>query len=217
MIDWSPVLISLETSLAATSAALILGVPAALWSARRRSPVIRMFDALVFFPVIVSPTVLGLILLLIFSGGSPLGAGLESLGCRILFSWPATVIVGTLVAFPLVYLAAKRAIQKLDDNLLDTLRVFGFSGSRLLTAVVAPLIWPAILAGAVLGFVRVFGEFGATVMLAGNIPGKTQTVPIAIFYRVQAGDFSGALLLSVLFIVIALAAVFAAGRLPSGN
>jgi molybdate transport system permease protein len=206
-----------ETSLAATFAALVLGIPAALWSARRRSPLVRAFDSLVFFPVIVSPTVLGLVLVLIFGGGSAVGAGLESLGCRILFSWPATVVVGTLVAFPLVYLATKRAVQRIDESLLETMRVFGFSGGRLVSAVVLPLIWPAVLAGAVLGFVRVFGEFGATLMLAGDIPGKTRTVPLAIYSHVQTGDLSGALVLSGLFIVIALAALYATSRLPSGN
>lgn len=213
--DWSPVIVSLETALAATLAALALGVPAAILSARRRGPLIRAFDALVFFPVIVSPSVLGLVLVLIFGACSPVAAGLGSLGCRLLFSWPATVVVGTAVAFPLVYQAAKRAVEAIDDNLLDTMRVFGFSRAQLLARVVVPMAWPAIVAGAVLGFVRALGEFGATLMLAGNIPGRTQTIPTAIFSRAQTGDVAGALVLAGLFIAIALAAVAVVGRLSS--
>jgi molybdate transport system permease protein len=110
----------------------------------------------------------------------------------VVFSWPATVIAAAVVAFPLMYLTARAALEQVDSRFLEAARTLGASEWRVLTAVALPLAWPGVLAGTILSFARALGEFGATLMLAGNIPGKTATIPIAIYFAVEADDLHGA-------------------------
>jgi len=186
---------SLKTAFAATVFALFIGLPFACWSRKRRGGISNAFAALLLFPVAVSPTVLGLVLVMIFGRNSTLGAGLDSLCNLILCSWPAAVIVGAVVSFPLVYQGAKRALEQIDDTLVDTMRMFGFSGIPLFWKILLPLAWPGILAGVVLGFVRALGEYGAFIMLVAGFtehPESTQTI------------CTGEIALSALFIALAL-------------
>jgi molybdate transport system permease protein len=150
---------------------------------------------------------------MVFGRQSPVGQALAGIGINIIFTWEATVIAATAVAFPIMYQTAKGAFLQMDGELLDAARVFGYSERRILWNIMIPLAWPGILAGLILTFVRAIGEFGATLMLAGNIPGRTQTIPIAIFFHVESGDMTGALVLSCIIVCISGFALFVLTRL----
>ncbi len=185
-LDLSPVWISVETSVTATLITLVLGVAAAAWRAHRSGPAMALLDGIFLLPLVLPPTVVGFLLLLLFGKNGPLGRLLLRFGATVVFSWPATVIAATVVAFPLMYLTARAALEQLDPHLLQAARTLGASEWRTLRRVALPLAWPGILAGTILAFARALGEFGATLMLAGNIPGRTQTIPLAIYFAVEA-------------------------------
>lgn len=211
--DWSPVLVSLKTGLCATAVTMVLGILAARWRMKRSGSLVDLLDGILLFPLALPPTVVGLLLLMIFGRQSPIGQALSGIGINIIFTWEATVIAASAVAFPLMYQTAKGAFQQMDGELLDAARVFGYSERRILWQIMIPLAWPGILAGLILTFVRAIGEFGATLMLAGNIPGRTQTIPIAIFFHVEGGDMPGAVLLSCSIVAISGFALFVLTRL----
>jgi molybdate transport system permease protein len=190
--DWSPLWISLATSLTATVATLVAGLAAAAWRQRRRGPAIALVDGIFLLPLVLPPTVVGFLLLLLFGRNGPLGRLLVKLDASVVFSWPATVIAAAVVAFPLMYLTARSALEQVDSHFLEAARTLGASEWRVFREVALPLAWPGVLAGTILSFARALGEFGATLMLAGNIPGKTETIPIAIYFAVEAGDVHGA-------------------------
>jgi molybdate transport system permease protein len=127
------------------------------------------------------------------------------LGTTVVFSWPATVIAAAVVAFPLMYLTARAALEQVDSRFLEAARTLGASEWRVLREIALPLAWPGVLAGTILAFARALGEFGATLMLAGNIPGRTATIPIAIYFAVEADDIRGAVAWCVADVVISLA------------
>jgi molybdate transport system permease protein len=192
---------------------MVLGILAARWRMKRSGPLVDLLDGVLLFPLALPPTVVGLLLLMIFGRQSPIGQALSGIGINIIFTWEATVIAATAVAFPIMYQTAKGAFQQMDGELLDAARVFGYSERRILWQIMIPLAWPGILAGLILTFVRAIGEFGATLMLAGNIPGRTQTIPIAIFFHVEGGDTTGAVLLSCGIVAISGFALFVLTRL----
>src|ERR1035438_2151114 len=136
-------------------------------------------DGALTLPLVLPPTVVGFFLLLLFGRRSLLGAALEQVGITIVFSWPATVIAATVVAFPLMYRTTLGAFEQVNPTLLDAARSLGASERVVFRRVLLPLAAPGVLAGTVLSFARALGEFGATLMLAGNIPGRTQTMPLA--------------------------------------
>jgi molybdate transport system permease protein len=187
-IDWSPLRISLETSVTATLITLVVGLAAAAWRQRRTGPAMALVDGICLLPLVLPPTVVGFFLLLLFGRNGPLGKLLLRLGATVVFSWPATVIAASVVAFPLMYLTARAALEQVDSRFLEAARTLGASEWRVFSAVALPLAWPGVLAGTILSFARALGEFGATLMLAGNIPGKTATIPIAIYFAVEADD-----------------------------
>jgi molybdate transport system permease protein len=187
-LDWSPLRISLETSATATLVTLVAGLAMAAWRQRRTGPMMAIVDGVCLLPLVLPPTVVGFLLLLLFGRNGPLGVLLRRLGATVVFSWPATVIAASVVAFPLMYLTARAALEQVDSRFLEAARTLGASEWRLFRAVALPLAWPGVLAGTILSFARALGEFGATLMLAGNIPGKTATIPIAIYFAVEADD-----------------------------
>ncbi|MFA7344566.1 MAG: molybdate ABC transporter permease subunit [Terrimicrobiaceae bacterium] len=215
--DWTPVIVSLKTALCATVFTLLLGILAARWRIKRHGPAVEFLDGVLLFPLALPPTVVGLMLLMVFGRQSPVGQALSTLGVHLIFTWPATVVAATAVAFPIMYQTAKGAFLQMDGELLDAARVFGYSERRILWQIMIPLAWPGILAGLILTFVRAIGEFGATLMLAGNIPGRTQTIPIAIFFHVEGGDMVGAMLLSCVIVGISGGALFVLTRLGPGG
>jgi molybdate transport system permease protein len=202
--DWSPLWISLATSLTATVVTLLAGLAAAAWRQRRRGPAIALVDGIFLLPLVLPPTVVGFLLLLLFGRNGPLGNFLLKFDASIVFSWPATVIAAAVVAFPLMYLTARSALEQVDSHFLEAVRTLGASEWRVFREVALPLAWPGVLAGTILSFARALGEFGATLMLAGNIPGKTETIPIAIYFAVEAGDVHGALAWCAIDIAISL-------------
>jgi molybdate transport system permease protein len=184
-----PLLLTLKVAGWATLAATVLGALAALWIARSRHPAREIVDATFTLPMVLPPTVLGYYLLVVLGRQGPFGAWLErEFGINLIFTWPAAAIAATIVAFPLVFKSARAALEAIDPNLEKAGRALGYDEVTLLLRVSLPLAWRGILAGAMLAFARAMGEFGATLMVAGSIPGRTQTMSIAIYEAVQAGD-----------------------------
>jgi molybdate ABC transporter permease protein len=207
--DFSPLWISLKTSIAATAITFAVGLAAARlmsgWQGRLRG----LVDGILTLPLVLPPTVAGFFLLLLFGRQSPLGQALERIGIRVVFSWPATVIAAAVVAFPLMYRTALGAFEQVNPNLIGAARTLGAGEWRTFRTVLVPLAWPGIIAGTVLAFARALGEFGATLMLAGNIPGRTQTMPVAIFFAAEGGDLRGAMLWVAYTAALSLASIAA--------
>jgi molybdate transport system permease protein len=203
--DLTPVWISLKTTLTATVITFFVGVLVARWRISYRGKLGGLIDSVMMIPLALPPTVVGLFLLMVFGRSSFIGQMLFPY--TIVFSWTATVIAAVVVSFPLMYLTAKAAFQHIDSTLIDLARVYGFSEWHILWRVMLPLGWHGLAAGAVLSFVRALGEFGATLMIAGNIPGQTQTMPIAIFFAVEGGERNLAIILAFINLLIAIVAI----------
>ena len=206
-IDLSPLYISLATTCAATVATFFLGLLAAKRLYRAHGSFRSWIDGILTLPLVLPPTVVGFLLLLLLGRRSFIGHALEQIGITIVFSWPATVIAATVVAFPLMYRTTLGAFEQVDPSLLDAARTLGASESMVFCRVLLPMSAPGVLAGTVLAFARALGEFGATLMLAGNIPGRTQTMPLAIFSAAAGGDMSAAFLWVSLIVVLSLAII----------
>ena len=205
--DFSPLWISLATTCAATIATFFLGMIAARLMYGARGGLRAWIDGLLTLPLVLPPTVVGFFLLLLLGRRSFIGQALERVGVVIVFSWPATVIAATVVAFPLMYRTTLGAFEQVNPNLLDAARTLGASEGRIFRRVLLPMAAPGVLAGTVLAFARALGEFGATLMLAGNIPGRTQTMPIAIFSATEGGQMHVALLWVSLIVVLSIAII----------
>ncbi|MFY9854963.1 MAG: molybdate ABC transporter permease subunit, partial [Terracidiphilus sp.] len=172
-IDPSPLYISLATTCAATVATFFLGMLAARVMVRMHGSLRAWIDGILTLPLVLPPTVVGFFLLLILGRQSIVGHALELLGITIVFSWPATVIAATVVAFPLMYRTTLGAFDQVNPTYLEAARTLGASEWAVFRKVLLPLAAPGVIAGTVLAFARAMGEFGATLMLAGNIPGRT--------------------------------------------
>jgi molybdate transport system permease protein len=181
------------TSVTATAITMVAGLAAAAWRERRTGAAVALVDGIFLLPLVLPPTVVGFFLLLLFGRHGPLGKLLLRFSATVVFSWPATVIAAAVVSFPLMYLTARAALEQVDSHFLEAARTLGASEWRVFREVALPLAWPGILAGTILSFARALGEFGATLMLAGNIPGKTATIPIAIYFAVEADDMRSAM------------------------
>ena len=185
----TPLFLSLKVAGTATLIALALGTAAGYALARGRFPGRDTLDALLLLPMVLPPTVLGYYLLVALGRGSPFGAWLESaLGVRLIFTWQGAAIAAAVVAFPLVFKGARAAFESIDPTLEKAGRALGLSAPVIALRITLPLAWRAIVAGGMLAFARALGEFGATLMVAGSIPGRTQTLSLAIYEAVQAGD-----------------------------
>lgn len=206
-IDPSPLIISLATTCAATAATFILGMLAARLMYDVRGSLRAWIDGVLTLPLVLPPTVVGFFLLLIFGRRSIIGQALEQIGISIVFSWPATVIAATVVAFPLMYRTTLGAFEQVNPTLLEAARTLGATEWVVFRRVLLPLAAPGVIAGTVLASARALGEFGATLMLAGNIPGRTQTIPIAIFSAAESGDMHAAFLWVSLIVLISLAII----------
>jgi molybdate transport system permease protein len=207
--DLSPLWISLGASSAATVLAFVFGVVAAHAVYRYNGRGRGIIDGVLTLPLVLPPTVVGFFLLLVFGRRSAIGELLEHVGIRIAFSWPATVIAATVVAFPLMYRATLGGFEQVNPNLLGAARTLGAGEWRTFSRVLLPLARPAVIAGVVLTFARALGEFGATLMLAGNIPGRTQTIPVAIFFAADGGDMRRALAWVILIVFLSLVTIAA--------
>ena len=185
--------------------------------ARRRGPLPALLDALCTLPLVLPPTVLGYYLILVVGRNGLLGPALRDLGLQLIFSWQGAVVAATVVVFPLLYKSARAALEQVDPHLENAARTLGASELRILLTVSLPLAWKGIFAGLMLAFARGMGEFGATLMVAGNIPGKTQTLALAIYDAFQAGDDPKALSLVLLTSFICLSILVAADSFLSAR
>ena len=199
MIPWSPILLSLKVAGLATAASFCAGVAAAWLLARRRSPFSAVLDAMCTLPMILPPTVLGYYLILLVGRRGVIGPWLAECGINLIFSWQGAVVAATVVVFPLIYKSARASEWKVFWQ------------------VSLPLAWRGIVAGGMLAFARGMGEFGATLMIAGNIPGKTQTLALAIYDAFQAGNDEQATVLVVLTSCLCLTILVLADRLFGGK
>jgi molybdate transport system permease protein len=186
--DISPLIVSIKTTLTATMISFFWGLLAAYWMAGYQGKLKGILDGLFILPLVLPPTVVGFLLLVMAGRNGPVGKLLQYFGTNIIFSWSATVIAAVVVSFPMMYKTAKGAFEQLDRNILYAARTLGVPEWKIFFQVSIPLAWPGIVAGGILAFARALGEFGATIMLAGNIPGRTQTIPLAIYFAVEGGN-----------------------------
>lgn len=202
----TPLWISIKTSLLATFITFFIGIGSAYLVANYRGKWKGLIDSLFTLPLVLPPTVLGFFLLLLFGKNGPIGKLLEMMNTSVIFTWSATVIAAVVVAFPMMYRSSRSAFEQIDNNLISAAKTLGLSNWKIFYKISIPLAWPGIIGGVVLSFARALGEFGATLMIAGNIPGKTQTMPLAIFFKVQAMDYKAAMLwvITIVFISVAM-------------
>ena len=215
---WVALALTLKVAGWATLLNLFLGIGAGYAMARWRFPGRDLLDAVLTLPMVMPPTVLGYYLLVILGTQGPIGAWLlQHFGIRLIFTWQAAVIAATVVAFPLVFKAARAAFETVDPQFEDAARSLGISEVAVFFRVSLLLAWRGILAGLLLSFARALGEFGATLMVAGSIPGKTQTLSIAVYEAVQAGQDHTANFLVAITSITCIAVLLAAGRLVPGR
>ena len=210
----SALVLSLRVAVLATVVNALVGVPLAYLLARRRFAGRALLDLLVTLPLVLPPTVTGYYLIVLLGRRGWLGAPLYAVtGWTIAFTWYAAVVTATVMALPLLVRTARAAIESVDRDLEKAAYTLGRSEWRTALEVTLPLARNGILAGLVLAFARALGEFGATLMLAGNIPGKTATVPLAIYTAVQTGEQSTVLVLVAILTALSCVVLVAAGRL----
>ncbi len=205
--DLSPLWISLKTASVATVFAFVAGIAVAEMMFNYRGKGKGLIDGILTLPLVLPPIVLGFLLLLLFGRNSPVGQILQQWGMSIIFSWQATVIASTVVAFPLMYKTALASFEQVNQDIVNCARTLGASETRIFWQIVLPLSWRGIVSGTILTFARALGEFGATLMLAGSIPGRTQTMPLAIYFAAEAGKMEEALIWVMVLIAIALGVI----------
>ena len=208
-IDLSPIIISLRTATLSIIVTFFLGVAAAQLVFRLKSKTMKtILDGLFTLPLVLPPTVAGFFLLYIFGMRRPIGKFfIEYFAVKVAFSWGATVLAAVVILFPLMYRAARGAFEQVDPDVLSAGRTIGMSEWKIFWKVQLPIAWPGVISGAVLAFARGLGEFGATAMIAGNIKGKTRTLPLAVYSAVASGNMKEAgeyvaVLVCISFIVV---------------
>jgi len=218
MANWiPPFALSLRIALVATAVVFCLGTASAWVMVKLPWRGKGVVDALFSLPLVVPPTVTGFLLLALLGQNGPLGKLLGLANVEILFTWWAGVIASAVVAFPLMYNAARAGLEAVDETLENAARTLGVSEARIFFTITLPLAWPGLGSGLVLSFARALGEFGATVMVAGNIPGRTQTVPTAIWAAAEAGDMTTATLLVAIMLVFGFVATSASRGWSEGR
>ena len=208
-IDLSPIIISLRTATLSIIVTFFLGVAAAQLVFRLKSKMMKtILDGLFTLPLVLPPTVEGFFLLYIFGMRRPIGKFfIEYFAVKVAFSWGATVLAAVVISFPLMYRAARGAFEQVNPDVLSAGRTIGMSEWKIFWKVQLPIAWPGVVSGAVLAFARGLGEFGATAMIAGNIKGKTRTLPLAVYSAVASGNMKEAgeyvaVLVCISFIVV---------------
>jgi molybdate transport system permease protein len=204
-VEWDPLLLSIRVSLVATLLTAIVGISGGYALARFRFPGRRLLEAVASLPIVLPPTVLGYYLLVALGADSPVGQAYEAIfGRPLVFTWQGAVVAASVASFPVCLRTSRAAIADVDRRLEQAARTMGFREWRVALQVTLPLARRGIIAGVALAFARALGDFGTTLMVAGNIPGRTQTMPIAIYDAVQAGNDSTALTLSLILSIVAI-------------
>jgi molybdate transport system permease protein len=213
-VDSAPILLTLKVASLATLMAALIGIPLARWIAQSRFWLRDWIDAVLMLPMVLPPTVLGYYLIVVIGRNGPLGRWLEAtFGITLMFTWQGAVIAATLVALPLIYKAARAAFEEVEPSFEHAARLLGSRETELFFRVTLPVASRGIVAGLMLTFARAMGEFGATLMIAGNLPGKTQTLSIAIYDAVQSGQEGQALLLVGIISALCIVVLLGSGRL----
>ena len=208
-LNWSPLWISIKTAIVATIAAFIVGILVARFVMFRSDKTKWLLDGIFTLPLVLPPTVAGFLLLLLFSPVHPFGMFLEkTFGIRVVQSWAGCVLAAAVVSFPLMYRNARSAFEQIDINLIYAGRTLGLTEGRIFRKIVLPAAGPGIASGTVLTFARALGEYGATMMLAGNILGRTRTISTAIAAEVAANRYATAGVWTTLIILISFGVVF---------
>lgn len=207
-IDLSPLSLSLKTATIATVIVLFIAIPFAYFLARYQFPGKSIVEAFFLLPLILPPTVVGFGLLYLFGQTGPIGKLLDSLfHIQVVFTWYGVLLAAIVVSFPLMYQSAVAAFTSYDETLEQAARTLGKTPWQVFWSISFPLAWPGLLSGTVLTFARAIGEFGATLMVAGYIPQVTETIPLAIYFAVEAGNFSIAKLWVILIVIIGFIAI----------
>lgn len=208
-LDWSPLFISIKTGIVATIFSFFLGIYAARKVVKTTPGKKAIIDGILTLPMVLPPTVAGFFLLLIFSRRRPFGIFLfENFGIKVVQTWLGCIIAATVISFPLMYRNARAAMEQIDVNLIYAGRTLGMSDTQIFWKVVIPTAGPGIASGTILTFARALGEYGATSMLAGNIPGKTGTISQKIAMVIQDGDYMTAGVWVAIVLVIAFLVIF---------
>ncbi len=212
----TPLQITAFTLLCATGATLLIvpvGVPLAWLLARRSFRGRSVLEAIVTMPLVVPPVATGLLLLILFSRRGVIGRMLERIGVEVVFTWKGVVLAMAIMGLPLFVRTARAGFEQINTRYESVAATLGASPMRVFFTISLPLAWPAVLAGAVLGFARALGEFGATIVVAGNIPGVTRTLAVAIYGYTETGQDREALTLVAIAVVVAFVALWASNRL----
>jgi molybdate transport system permease protein len=210
--NWFPVLLSLRVAALATLVTVAIGVPFAWLLARRLFPGRDLLSAALLTPLVLPPTVLGYYLLTLIGSRGPVGRLLSGWNIELAFTWRAAVLAAAVGSFPLLIKTTQSGFEAVDRRLEQAAATLGHSEVSIFWTISVPLAWRAILAGTVLAFCRALGDFGITLMVAGNIPGRTQTMPLAIYDYVQANDLQQANTLSLVSVAIVVLLMIALGR-----
>lgn len=210
--DWFPIILSLRVACLVIILVAALGMPLARFMARRDFYGKDVCEAFFTLPLVLPPSVIGYYLLVLIGKNGAIGKYLSNWGINLIFSWGAIVLASSVVAFPLFYQTAKAAFKSVDLNYEKAARTLGASEMRVFFSITLPLAWPGVIAALVLAFARALGEFGATLMVAGNIPGKTQTIPVAIYYAVDRGDNLTARTLVIIITLFSFAVIWGVNR-----
>lgn len=216
-LDWSPLWISIKTGIVATFISFFLGIFAAGKIMNLKSGARAVIDGILTLPMVLPPTVAGFFLLIMFSKRRPLGSFLyHEFGIKVVQSWLGCIIAATVIAFPLMYRNARAAFELIDVNLIHAARTLGMPERQIFWKVVVPAAGPGIASGTILTFARALGEYGATSMLAGNIPGKTATISQKIAMVIQDQDYLTAGVWVIIVILIAFVAIFLMNMIAAG-
>ncbi len=212
MLDLAPLWISLRIATIATVVTCFVGIATAHFMHHYRGRGRALLDSIFLARMLLPPTVLGFLLLILLGKNGPLGFLFTNAGISVVFTWYAAVITATVVALPLMYKTTLGAFEQIDSNLQQAARTLGASELTVFRRITLPLALPGLIAGATLAFARALGEFGATLMLAGNIPGRTQTLPMAIYFAVEGGDFREASIWTGVILTVALGGLVSVNR-----
>jgi molybdate transport system permease protein len=211
--DWFPVLLSLRVSVLATVLTIAFGVPIAWLLGRRQFPGRNVISAFLLTPLVLPPTVLGYYLLLVIGRRGFIGRVLERWGIDLAFTWRAAVVAAAVGSFALLIRTAQAGFESIDERLEQAARTLGHSEWSVFWTISIPLAWRSILAGTVLAFCKALGDFGITLMVAGDIPGRTQTIPLAIYDHVQSNQLQQANTLALISVAIVMLLMLALGRI----
>jgi molybdate ABC transporter, permease protein len=209
----SPVILSLRVATISTIITMIVGIVFAYIFVRYNFHFKDLLESVLILPMVLPPSVIGYILLVIFGKRGFIGVYLNKIfGISIIFTWIACVIASVVVSIPLMYQSVKSSFLAIDENYINAARTLGASEKKIFFKVILPLAMPGIVSGMVLSFARALGEFGATMMIAGNIPGKTQTIPTAIYYAIASDDMNKANVLTFIVIIFSFSVIFILNR-----